>query len=47
MNASYRTGSFAVSDAFTNISNNCVWHIFDSLSSQSAVSSLAIRNISF
>jgi hypothetical protein len=45
MNASYWTSIYAVSDAFTDISNNCVWHILDSLCLKSAVSSLAIRKI--
>jgi hypothetical protein len=41
MNASYWTSIYAVGDAFTDFSNNCVRHILDSLSSVSAISSLA------
>jgi hypothetical protein len=41
MNASYRTGTYAVSYTFTDFCNNCVRHILDSLSSVSAISRLA------
>jgi hypothetical protein len=41
MNTSYWTGIYAVSNAFTDFCNNCMRHVLDSLSSVSAISSLA------